>query len=267
MRFDKLGYSEDSNPENVQLWLRTLSCLPSLDRIEVGDYGYPNSLILETMHQHSTVSSIIFENLRQVPRDIQLAEMSKITIKSCQFRQSDFSKTAVSYLLRGMVVNELVIPASNRFEDYLFTAIKAVDVFSRLRAVTFGTCNEDTDSDLSQLFRLAPYCLSLEIIQFFGTGGHLHGVPSISIFFEKLLRIDQRGRISKVRTTLKRQSAVTPSGSLWLWLVTGMLIYIQYSLEDILSLIQELFPTIEQLELRFCGGKMYHVVSYVYAQL
>ncbi|KAE9382961.1 hypothetical protein BT96DRAFT_1009815 [Gymnopus androsaceus JB14] len=260
MRFDGLGYSEDSCPENVQLWLRLLPCLPSLDRIEVGDYGYPNSIILEAMHKHSKVSSIIFDNFKQMPTDVHLPNMSKIIVKCYEFLQKDFSKVAFSYFVQGMVVNELVIPRFDWFDRYLATEHEAINVFSGLRKITLGT--SDRDISLSELPRfITSCCPNVEFIQFIGTGGHLDGVPSISGFFQRLLEIDERGWMvgDKIRTTLSRQSTTMPSESLGQWLIIEMFLHIKCSLYDILSLICEFFPNLEHLELLFNWNEMYHI--------
>lgn len=251
LRFDRLGYSEDSFPENVALWLQLLPLLPSLRRIEIGDWGYPNSVILEAMHKHNKVSSIIFDDFLQMPGIIDLAEMSKITVARMKP-----SRIAFSYLARGMAVNELAVPQFDSFYRVLSTD-KAINFFSSLRKITLWT--SDRNVELSQLPQfITSWCPNLEIIQFIGTCGHLDSVPSISVFFEKLLEIDER--VADVKMTLSRQSlAVTESPGQWL--VTEMSFPAQDSWEEIILLICQFFPKLEHLELQFSWSKTYPVVG------
>lgn len=161
------------------------------------------------------------------------------------------------------MINELVIPHFDRFIQYLVTEVETIEVLSGLRKITLTTCDLDPDLNLSKLPRfITSYCINLEIIELVGTGGYLDGVPAISVFFQRLLEIDEDRWTSgtNIRITLKRHSAAMRSENSQQWSVTEMFVHIRRSLDGILSLIREFFPNLQRLELRFSPGDVYHVV-------
>lgn len=257
MQFDRLGYKEDSD---AKLWLHILSSLPRLDSIEVGDYGYPNSHILESMHNHNSVSRILFNNFNQMPKEMRLSDMSKITVKQYMHLGKDTSKTLFMYIARGMIVDELRI---RNFHQYISSEEETIGVINSLRKITLGPIYHC----LSQLPPfITSYLPALECIELIGIGGHLNDFPTISVFLQTLQKIDGTGWVAQgenVRITLIRCLTAQPSIKLQQFRVARMFLRTDASLHRTLLLVQKFFPNLEYLELLCECSETYHIVGHL----
>lgn len=226
-----------SRDDEIELLCKSF---PLMKQLSCVDIRVKCITLISPLNKHHRVSTILFPSISELPEGSALFDLSKVVLKEVALGHPSWSALAPR-LARGLKVLQLVV-----HQPELITDEFALRTFR-------GLCELDLLLDqlpipMSWFPKFTSAHPSLRKIRFIDHSKQFfnrHPLPFISSFVEEVRNKQLYAAFSITHLSISR---LTSSSE---WLVTGLMITIESSLIEILSLLNSSFPGIWTLTLKF----------------
>lgn len=214
--------------------------------------------LLIALHAHPNVSTILVRSTRDLPDDRSIvSDLSKVVLERATV-YNPIDAHLLWWRTRGIKVSQLLIRQpellTDEFGSQVFSGLSELDLAMSDCPVTMSWLSEFASSH--------PYLKKIRFVdeckRYFGR----HSLPFISSFVEEVREKQLCDAYSLTHLVISR-SPLSSTVFSREWRVTAMVISIESSLIEILSLILSSFPEMQTLQLHFEGKSTYHIVCFL----